>query len=92
MWCHTNIWTSGIPITAAKWPNFTAAIRIRCFEYLAEDPDMRWTIDGTWIVQHYLATRKPSAQKAFLDLVRKDRIGMPAQYANLMTGTPAWKK
>ncbi len=54
---------------------------------LAEDPDMRWTIDGTWIVQHYLATRKPSAQKAFLDLVRKGRIGVPAQYANLMTGT-----
>lgn len=54
---------------------------------LAKDPDMRWTIDGTWIVQHYLATRKPSAQKAFLDLVREDRIGVPAQYANLMTGT-----
>ena len=54
---------------------------------LAKDPEMRWTIDGTWIVQHYLATRKPSAQKAYLDLVRKDRIGVPAQYANLMTGT-----
>ncbi len=56
-------------------------------QLLAKDPDMRWTIDGTWIVQHYLATRKPSAQKAFLDLVRKGRIGVPAQYANLMTGT-----
>ena len=54
---------------------------------LAKDPDMRWTIDGTWIVQHYLATRKPSAQKALLDFVREGRIGMPAQYANLMTGT-----
>jgi alpha-mannosidase len=54
---------------------------------VADDPDMRWTIDGTWIVQQYLATRKPSAQKALLDLVRKGRIGVPAQYANLMTGT-----
>jgi len=59
----------------------------RMLRVLAEDPDMRWTIDGTWIVQHYLATRKPSAQKALLDFIRKDRIGMPAQYANLMTGT-----
>ena len=54
---------------------------------LAKDPDMRWTIDGTWIVQHYLATRKPSSQEAFLNLVREGRIGVPAQYANLMTGT-----
>jgi alpha-mannosidase len=54
---------------------------------LAEDPDMRWTIDGTWIIQQYLASRKPSAQKAFFDLVRKGQIGVPAQYANLMTGT-----
>lgn len=56
-------------------------------QLLAKDPDMRWTIDGTWIVQNYLATRKPSAQKEFLDLVREGRIGVPAQYANLMTGT-----
>lgn len=54
---------------------------------LVENPEMRWSIDGTWIVQQYLATRKPSAQKAFLDLARNGRIGVPAQYANLMTGT-----
>jgi alpha-mannosidase len=54
---------------------------------LTKDPNMRWTIDGTWVVQQYLATRKPSVRKTLLDLVRKGRIGVPAQYANLMTGT-----
>jgi alpha-mannosidase len=54
---------------------------------LTKDPEMRWTIDGTWIIQHYLASRKPSAQQAFLNLAREGRIGVPAQYANLMTGT-----
>jgi alpha-mannosidase len=54
---------------------------------LAEDPAMRWTIDGAWIAQQYLATRKPSSQQTFLNLVREGRIGVPAQYANLMTGT-----
>ena len=54
---------------------------------LSKNPEMRWTIDGTWIVQHYLATRTASAQEAFLNLVREGRIGVPAQYANLMTGT-----
>ncbi|MGH9401077.1 MAG: polysaccharide lyase family protein [Terriglobia bacterium] len=53
---------------------------------LVEHPEMRWSIDGTWIVQRYLASRKPSAQQAFFNLVREGRIGAPAQYANLLTG------
>ncbi len=53
---------------------------------LPEHPNMRWTIDGNLIVQHYFATRKPSAQQAFLNLVREDKIGVPAQDANVLTG------
>jgi alpha-mannosidase len=53
---------------------------------LSDHPNMRWTLDGNLIVQHYLATRKPSAQQALLKLVRQNRIGVPAQYANLLTG------
>lgn len=55
-------------------------------QLLAAHPEMRWSLDGTWIVQHYLASRKPSAQKAFFNLVREGKIGVPAQYANILTG------
>lgn len=53
---------------------------------LQQRPEMRWSLDGTWIVQQYLATRKPAARQAFFNLVRQGRIGVPAQYANLLTG------
>ncbi|HEX5484136.1 MAG TPA: glycosyl hydrolase-related protein, partial [Terriglobia bacterium] len=55
-------------------------------QILKAHPEMRWSLDGTWIVQHYLASRKPAAQQAFFDLVRQGRIGVPAQYANILTG------
>jgi alpha-mannosidase len=53
---------------------------------LPQHPDMRFNLDGSWIVQNYMATRTAAAQKQFFDLVRNGRIGVPAQYANLLTG------
>ncbi len=53
---------------------------------LLQHPTMRWSLDGNLIVQHYLATRTPAARQAFLSLARQGRIGVPAQYANLLTG------
>lgn len=55
-------------------------------QLLQQRPEMRWSLDGAWIVQQYLASRKPAAQQAFFNLVREGRIGVPAQYANLLTG------
>jgi alpha-mannosidase len=49
-------------------------------------PEMRWNLDGSWIVQNYLATRTPAAQQAFLNLARQAKITVPAQYANILTG------
>ncbi|MGH9402673.1 MAG: polysaccharide lyase family protein, partial [Terriglobia bacterium] len=53
---------------------------------LAVHPQMRWSIDGSWIAQQYLASRKPAAQQEFLHLVQEGKIGVPAEYANLLTG------
>jgi alpha-mannosidase len=55
-------------------------------QFLPDHPEMRWTIDGTWILQRYFASRKSSAQQALLNLIREGRIGVPGQYANLLTG------
>lgn len=54
--------------------------------YLPQHPDMNFSVDGSWIVQNYLGSRTTAAQKQFLDFVRQGRIGVPAEYANLLTG------
>ncbi|HLV94535.1 MAG TPA: polysaccharide lyase family protein [Candidatus Acidoferrales bacterium] len=54
--------------------------------YIPHHPDMRFSLDGSWIVQNYMATRNAAAQKQFFGLVREGKIGVPAQYANLLTG------
>jgi alpha-mannosidase len=54
--------------------------------YLPQHPDMDFSLDGSWIVQNYLGSRTTAAQKQFLDFVRQGRIGVPVEYANLLTG------
>jgi alpha-mannosidase len=53
---------------------------------IARHPVMRWNLDGSWIVQNYVATRTKEAQHSFLDLAQKSDIAVPAEYANLLTG------
>lgn len=55
-------------------------------DILKEHPDFRWTIDGSWIAQQYLAGRSPERQKQFLAAVRTGQIVVPPQYANQHTG------
>jgi hypothetical protein len=58
----------------------------RLVEVMRKDPTMRYSVDGVWLVEQYLRTRTPEAQKEFLDQVRAGHISVPAQYANLMAG------
>ena len=58
----------------------------RLLEEMRHDGDMRFSLDGVWLVEQYLHTRSPAAQKEFLEAVRAGRISIPAQYANLMAG------
>src|ERR1019366_6867407 len=58
----------------------------RLLEEMRHDGEMRFSLDGVWLVEQYLRTRSPAAQKEFLAAVRAGRISIPAQYANLMMG------
>jgi hypothetical protein len=58
-------------------------------EIIRDSPEMRFSIDGSWIAQQYLATRTASAREGFLRLVREGKIGVPAQLANVLTGYPS---
>jgi hypothetical protein len=54
--------------------------------YLPKHPNMHFSLDGSWIVQKYLASRNAAARQKFFSLARAGKIEVPAQYANLLTG------
>ena len=60
----------------------------RLLDEIEEHPDMRFNLDGSWIVRQYLASRNRPTQERLLKLVREGKIGVPAQTASLMTGYP----
>ncbi len=61
----------------------------KLLEEIQQSPEMRFSLDGSWIVQQYRATRSAGAQDEFFKLVRDGKIAIPVQIANLLTGYPS---
>ncbi|MFL6462947.1 MAG: polysaccharide lyase family protein [Bryobacteraceae bacterium] len=55
-------------------------------DLIRQYPDFRFSMDGSWNLQQLLETRPPAKQKEMLDLIRNNRMALPAQYCNLLTG------
>ena len=53
---------------------------------IKEHPDFRFATDGSWNLQQLLETRSAPEQNEILNLIRTDKIGVPADYFNLLTG------
>ncbi|HEU5402083.1 MAG TPA: polysaccharide lyase family protein [Terriglobales bacterium] len=49
-------------------------------------PDFRWTLDGSWVAQQYIAGRSQEAQQRFFKSVRKGDVVIPPEFANQHTG------
>ena len=60
----------------------------KLIDEIREFPEMRFSLDGSWIAQQYLATRNATARGDLLQLLRESKMALPAQYANLLTGYP----
>jgi alpha-mannosidase len=58
----------------------------KLLDFLPQNPEMRFSLDGSWVVQNYLSSRNPEQKEKFLDYVRQGKISVPAEYANLLTG------
>ena len=50
-------------------------------------PDFRFEPDGFWVVEQFWRSRSEEDKKRFLQLVKEKKIQLPAQYANLLTGS-----
>jgi len=60
----------------------------RLVDEIEAHPDMRFNLDGSWIVSQYLASRNQQARERLLKLIHEGKIAVPVQLANLMTGYP----
>lgn len=58
----------------------------KLLDFMPQNPEMRFSIDGSWVLHNYFASRNAEMKKKLLDYVREAKISVPAQYANLLTG------
>ncbi|HEV2575571.1 MAG TPA: polysaccharide lyase family protein [Acidobacteriaceae bacterium] len=54
--------------------------------FIKQNPDFRFSTDGSWNLQQFLNTRPQPEQTQMLDLIRAGKLGVPADYFNLLTG------
>lgn len=53
---------------------------------IKEHPEFRFATDGSWNLQQLMETRSKPDRSEVLDLIHENKIGMPADYFNLLTG------
>jgi len=67
-----------------------AAIQSRtigeAIDMIKEHPDYRFSLDGEWSLEQFLATSSAAQNQRVMDSVKEQKLFVPAQYANLLTG------
>jgi hypothetical protein len=46
----------------------------------------KWNVEVLWPVENYLRTTTPEKREAFIDLVKKGKVGLDGFYGNILTG------
>ena len=60
-------------------------------ELIRKTPNFRWTLDGSWVADQYLAGRNAAAREQFLAHVRDGSIVIPPELSNQHTGNASWE-
>ncbi len=55
-------------------------------DLIGNNPDFRFSMDGSWILEQLLSNRSKAKQEEVLNLTRQGKLAVPAQYLNLLTG------
>jgi len=58
----------------------------QAIETIEKHPSFRYTLDGNFVAEQFLKTRSPRQREKFLELVQQNKINVPANYFNLLTG------
>jgi alpha-mannosidase len=72
----------------AKVAEIQSRVIDEAIEMIRNHPDFRFTLDGYWCVQQFLAGRSEEERHQFLRLVQENKIFVPAQFASNVTGFP----
>jgi alpha-mannosidase len=72
----------------AKVATIQARIIGEALDVFDRHPDFRFSVDGGWCLEQFLKTRNSSERERVVAAIRSRRLGVPAQYANLLTGLP----
>lgn len=68
-----------------------AAIQARvvgeALNMIARHPDFRFSLDGEWSLEQFLSTATAAQKQRVISAIQKQQMFVPAQYANLLTGT-----
>lgn len=59
---------------------------VKAADLIKKYPDFRFATDGSWNLQQLMETRPQLERDDILGLIRSDKIGVPADYFNLLTG------
>ena len=73
----------------AKVSEIQSRVLDEAMDMIRAHPDYRYSVDGYWVIQEFLAGRNAEDRQRLLQLVREHKILVPAQYANLLTEFPA---
>jgi alpha-mannosidase len=63
-----------------------ARVLTQAGELIKQNPDFRFSMDGSWNLQQLLETRPEAKREEILNLIRSGKMAMPAQWCNLLTG------
>ena len=82
---HTHV-DIGYTDYQGKVADIQATTLVEAADLIEKYPDFRFATDGSWNLQQLLETRSQARQEQVLGLIRNDKIGVPADYFNLLTG------
>lgn len=72
----------------AKVSAIQTRILDEAMDLAARHPGYSYSTDGEWNVQQFLATRNSQEKQRLLQSIHDQKIFVPAQFANLLTGFP----
>ncbi len=58
----------------------------QAIDTIEKHPSFRYTLDGNWVAEQFLKTRSAPQRDKFIQLVRQNKIKVPADYFNVLTG------
>ncbi len=72
----------------AKVSTIQSRILDEAMDLIAQHPAFRFSTDGEWNLEQFLHSRTPQEQDRIIEAIRQQKIYIPAQSSNLLTGFP----